>query len=295
MIPKILHYCFGMAAAGGGKPWSLIHYACLKSAVERIKPTEVFLYCEFEPTGPWWDLSRELVKVERIQAPREIFGNPVAHFAHRADIVRLEKLLDLGGIYLDSDVFVHKAFDDLLGHRTVLGRQVVKQKDLGLCNAVILAEPQASFLKRWHSEYRSFRSTGHDIYWDEHSVQLPNKLSKQFPGEVTVLPPSAFFWPTFEPADLALIFASPNPIDLSPAYATHLWESLAWEPYLEHLTPRRVRSTDSNFHGWVKPLVASLPDDYGAPTIRSRFARSLRRLKRRVGSAAPAWLPRAKH
>jgi hypothetical protein len=284
-----------MAAAGGGKPWSLIHYACLKSAVERIKPTEVFLYCEFEPTGPWWDLSRELVKVERIQAPREIFGNPVAHFAHRADIVRLEKLLDLGGIYLDSDVFVHKAFDDLLGHRTVLGRQVVKQKDLGLCNAVILAEPQASFLKRWHSEYRTFRSTGHDIYWDEHSVQLPNKLSKQFPGEVTVLPPSAFFWPTFEPADLALIFASPNPIDLSPAYATHLWESLAWEPYLEHLTPRRVRSTDSNFHGWVKPLVASLPDDYGAPTIRSRFARSLRRLKRRVGSAAPSWLPRAKH
>jgi hypothetical protein len=295
MIPKILHYCFGMAAAGGGKPWSLIHYACLKSAVERIKPTEVFLYCEFEPTGPWWDLSRELVKVERIQAPREIFGNPVAHFAHRADIVRLEKLLDLGGIYLDADVFVHKAFDDLLGHRTVLGRQVVKQKDLGLCNAVILAEPQASFLKRWLSEYRSFRSTGHDIYWDEHSVQLPNKLSKQFPGEVTVLPPSAFFWPTFEPADLALIFASPNPIDLSPAYATHLWESLAWEPYLEHLTPRRVRSTDSNFHGWVKPLVASLPDDYGAPTIRSRFARSLRRLKRRVGSAAPSWLPRAKH
>jgi hypothetical protein len=295
MIPKILHYCFGMSAGGGGKPWSLVHYACLKSAVERIKPTEVFLYCEFEPTGPWWDLSRELVKVERIQAPREIFGNPVAHFAHRADIVRLEKLLGLGGIYLDADVFVHKPFDDLLGHRTVLGRQVVNQKDLGLCNAVILAEPQASFLKRWHSEYRSFRSTGHDIYWDEHSVQLPNKLSKQFPGEVTVLPPFAFFWPTFEPADLALIFASRNPIDLSPAYATHLWESLAWERYLEHLTPRRVRSTDSNFHRWVQPLIASLPDDYGAPSIRSRFARSLRGLKRRVGSAAPSWLRRAKH
>jgi len=222
MVPKILHYCFGFSAGGGGKPWSLVHYACLKSAVERIKPTEVLLYCEFEPTGPWWNLSRELVKVERIQAPREIFGNPVAHFAHRADIVRLEKLLGRGGIYLDADVFVHKAFDDLLGHRTVLGRQVVNQKDLGLCNAVILAEPQAPFLKRWHSEYRSFRSSGSDIYWDEHSVQVPKKLSQQFPNEVTVLPPGAFFWPTFEEADLTLIFNSSKPIDLSPAYATHL-------------------------------------------------------------------------
>ena len=294
MVPKILHYCFGFAAGGGGKPWSLVHYACLKSAVERIKPTRVFFYCEFEPTGPWWDLSRELVTIERIKAPREIFGNPVAHFAHRADIVRLEKLLGRGGIYLDADVFVHKPFDDLLGHATVLGRQVVNQKDLGLCNAVILAEPQAPFLKRWHSEYRTFRSNGHDIYWDEHSVQLPNNLSKQFPNEVTVLPPFAFFWPTFEQADLELIFESPKPIDLSPVYATHLWESLAWERYLEHLTPRRVRSSDSNFHRWVRPMIASLPDDYGAPTMRSRVALSLRKLKRRVRSAAPSWLIRTK-
>ena len=294
MVPKILHYCFGFSAGGGGKPWSLVHYACLKSAVERIKPTKVSFYCEFEPTGPWWDLSRELVTIERIKAPREIFGNPVAHFAHRADIVRLEKLLDRGGIYLDADVFVHKPFDDLLGHATVLGRQVVNQKDLGLCNAVILAEPQAPFLKRWHSEYRTFRSNGHDSYWDEHSVQLPNNLSKQFPNEVTVLPPFAFFWPTFEPADLELIFESPKPIDLSPVYATHLWESLAWERYLEHLTPGRVRSLHSNFHTWVRPLIASLPDDYGAPTIRSRFARSLRTLKGHVRSAAPSWLRSAK-
>ena len=170
----------------------------------------------------------------------------------------------------------------------MLGRQVVNQKDLGLCNAVILAEPQASFLKRWHSEYRSFRSNGHDIYWDEHSVQLPNKLSKQFPDEVTVLPPFAFFWPTFDDADLALIFDSPKPIDLSPAYATHLWESLAWERYLEHLTPGRVRVYwIAIFTRWVRPMIAALPDDYGAATISSRFARSLRRLKRRVRSVAP--------
>jgi len=294
MIPKLLHYCFGMSSDAGGKPWSLVHYACLRSAIEHIRPKEVFFYCEHEPTGPWWELSRGNVTVERVKAPREIFGNLVVHFAHRADIVRLEKLLSRGGIYLDADVFVHTTFDQLLEHATVLGRQVVDEKDLGLCNAVILAEAQAPFLRRWHSEYRSFRSKGHDIYWDEHSVQLPYQLSKQFPDEITVLPPFAFFWPTFKKADLALIYDSSASIDLSRAYATHLWESLAWEPYLEHLTPRRVRSVDSNFHRWVRPMIASLPDDYGAPTVTARFARGVRHLKRRVRSAMPLWAARLK-
>jgi hypothetical protein len=126
-------------------------------------------------------------------------------------------------------------------------------------------------------------------------VQVPNNLSKEFPDEVTVLSPYTFFWPTFEQTDLALIFDSPTPIDLSPAYATHLWESIAWERYLEHLTPGRVRSNDSNFHRWIRPLIESLPDDYGAPTIKSRFARGFRRLKTRVGSAAPTWLKRNQH
>ena len=288
MIPKIVHYCFGMSAGSGGKPWSLIHYACLKSAAERLKPDQIFLYCEHEPSGPWWELSKGLVTVERIIAPREIFGNPVAHFAHRADIIRLEMLIKKGGIYLDADVFVHRSFDDLLQNTTVLGRQVVNDKDLGLCNAVILAEPQAPFLKKWHSEYRSFRSKGRDIYWDEHSVQLPNRLSKEFPDQIKVLSPFAFFWPTFTEADIRLIFNSPQPIDLSRAYATHLWESIAWESYLEHLTPGRVRAVDSNFHRWIKPFVESLPDLYGAPSVGSRISRGLRRAKRRVRALVPS-------
>ncbi len=285
MIPKLLHYCFGMAPGGGGKPWSLVHYVCLRSAVERINPTDTYFYCEHEPSGPWWELSRHLVTVERIKGPREIFGNPVVHYAHRADIVRLEKLLGRGGIYLDADVFVRKPFDDLLAHSTVLGRQVVGGNEQGLCNAVMLAEPQAPFLQRWYSEYRSFRSNGNDNYWGEHSVEVPLRLSGQFPEEITRLSHLAFFWPTFTPEDLALMFGSSTPIDLSKAYATHLWETIAWERFLEHLTPRRVRNIDSNFHLWIRPMLASLPDDYGAPSAAARLGRSVRRLRRRVRAA----------
>lgn len=285
MIPKALHYCFNLSSNDHGKPWSLVHYACLRSAVERIRPTDVFFYCEHEPTGPWWELTRGIVSLEQIHAPREIFGNPLLHVAHCADVVRLEKLLSKGGIYLDIDVFVHDTFDRLLGHAAVLGEQVADGAVVGLGNSVILAEAGAPFLKRWYSEYHSFRSKGNDIYWDEHSVRVPYRLSRQFPSEITILPHFAFFWPTYKPEDLSLIFDTSAPIDVSRAYATHLWETPAWEEYLEHLTPGRVREVDTNFHRWARPIVAALPDNYGAPTVAARLNCGIRRLKRRVRSA----------
>lgn len=294
MIPKVLHYCFGMSPDFGGKPWSLVHYACVKSAIERLKPTDALFYCEYEPTGPWWELTRSMVTVEKVRAPREIFGNPLMHGAHQADVLRLEKLLSLGGIYLDADVFVHSSFDSLLGNATVLGEERVEGTVVGLCNAVILAESGAPFLERWHSEYRWFRSKGHDNYWDEHSVRLPYQLSKSFPGEVTILPHSAFFWPTFTEKGLARIYNSAETIDLSGVYATHLWESPAWERYLEHLTPRRVRARHTNFHQWVRPIIERLPDDYGAPALADRLGRGIRQVRRRARSMNQMWLNRSR-
>lgn len=294
LIPKVLHYCFGMSHDFGGKPWSMVHYACVKSAIERIKPSNVLFYCEYEPTGPWWDRTRTMVTVEKVQAPREVFGNPILHGAHRADVLRLEKLSRAGGIYLDADVFVHRSFDPLLKHATVLGEERVDGNVVGLCNAVILAQPGAPFLEKWHSEYRRFRSRGNDDYWDEHSVRIPYQLSKKYPKEVTVLSHSAFFWPTFTENDLSRIYECVEPIDLSRAYATHLWESPAWGRYMEHLTPGRVRSVHSNFHYWIRPMIEGLPNNYGAPAFPARVANGVRRARRRARSIVHRWIAASK-
>jgi hypothetical protein len=295
MIPKTLHYIFGLAPDSGGKPWSLVHYVCVRSAIERIKPRDVFFYCEYEPKGPWWELTRKLVDLQAIKAPREIFGNPLIHPAHRADVVRLERLIGSGGIYLDADVFVHRSFDHLLSNSTVLGKQVLDSVDFGLCNAVILSEPQSPFLRRWYSEYRTFRSRGRDEFWDEHSVRVPLRLARQFPNELTVMPYRAFFWPTFQSDDIKLMFASPTAADIGNTLATHLWESVVWERYLEFLTPGRVRSIESNFHRWARPFVASLPDSLGQPGIRDRFLLAARATKRRIRDVTPAWAVQLKH
>ena len=44
-----------------------------------------------------------------VSPPEEIFNNKLNHFAHKADIVRLQKLIEHGGIYLDIDVWTNKS------------------------------------------------------------------------------------------------------------------------------------------------------------------------------------------
>jgi hypothetical protein len=205
-------------------------------------------------------------------------------------VVRLQKLIAHGGIYLDADVLVQRSFDDLLDHQTVLGQEG-QNAELGLANAVILAEPQSPFLCRWLEEYRSFRGE----IWNEHSVQLPKKLAHAHPSEITVLPPTAFFWPLWTEEHLDWIFASNRPIPIDQTYANHLWEGFAWK-YLEDLTPQRVRSVDTNFHRWARPLIDGLPDGYGAPTFGRRLQKQSKRALKKARSLklrAENWLSAA--
>jgi hypothetical protein len=262
-IPRIVHYVYGLSADFGGKPWSLVHYACVKSAIRWIRPDAIHFHYQFEPSGPWWDLTRPLLTPIKVEGPDKIFGNPLLHYAHRADVLRLATLIEHGGIYLDVDVLVQRSFDDLLHHRVVLGQEG-QGGDIGLGNAVILAEPKARFLQRWLETYRCFRSQGRDAFWNEHSVQVPFQLARQFPEEIEVLSHRAFFWPLWSDEHLRAIFASAEPIGMQETYANHLWATLAWT-FMEGLTPGAVRGRDTNFHRWIEPYLADLPDDFGAP------------------------------
>jgi hypothetical protein len=274
-IPKVLHYCFGLAPDFGGKPWSLVHYVCVKSAIRNIRPDEVRFYYQYEPSGPWWDQTKPLLTLVPITAPKEIFGRPLLHPAHQADVVRLEKLITSGGIYLDADVFVHSDFDALLDHHAILGREGIGPLG-GLANAVILAEPAAKFLTRWYEEYKRFRGKGRSEYWSEHSVQLPARLAAEHPDEITILPFTALYWPLWNNDHLEWIFDSTDDIPNNATLANHLWESAAWR-YLEDLTPGDVRRINTNFHLWARPYLEGLPDDFGRS---GSFRPAMKRLKR---------------
>jgi len=249
-----------MAPDFGGKAWGLSHFVSVSSAITKIKPTEAQIYYEYEPNNEWWAETKKLIDTVKITAPVSIFGNPLDHPAHRADVVRLEKLKDKGGIYLDCDVIVHKSFDGLLNNKFVLGAEG-RGARWGTANAVILSERGSEFLNIWYDEYASFRGSC-EKYWNEHSVQLPLFLSNRNKDLVHIADYRAFFWPLWNKRHIEWIFNSIKPCTSEHTYAVHLWDGKSFE-YTKNLTPGDVRRQETNFHHWARPYLEGLSDDFG--------------------------------
>ena len=70
------------------------------------------------------------------------------HYAHKADIVRLLAINLVGGVYLDIDTITQKPFENLRRHSFTMGVQAGGSVAAsGLCNAVLIGQPGATFLE----------------------------------------------------------------------------------------------------------------------------------------------------
>jgi len=268
MIPNILHFVFGMAPDFGGKPFSLVHYLSVKSAVELNKPSAAFFHYQYEPEGEWWKKAKSLLTLNKIAAPDSFMGRPLFHVAHKADVVRLQGLKETGGIYLDLDTISVKPLTELLHHSFAIGqelrpvyvpknwRQLIKYKlglikvssknSTGLCNAVLLSEKNSDFVNLWLNEYKTFRSKGRDKYWNEHSVLVPERLTVIHPDKITQLSPYAFHFPLYDKAGLKSMFEEIR--EFREAYLHHLWESFSWDKYLSKLTVEDIMNRDTTYN-----------------------------------------------
>ncbi|KAK8864262.1 hypothetical protein IAR55_001508 [Kwoniella newhampshirensis] len=271
-IPNIVHYVYGLASEPQ-PDFPYFAYLAMRSAMTVLRPDRVLFHCIHEPKGYWWDRvkawegwdddetgmkkgSLEVVKARDVQwigSDRR----PVRHFAHKADIIRLEVLLEYGGIYLDIDTFILRPFADhsLLLHDTVLGMEARglsfihglasddEMEPKGLCNAVIIARKDAEFLQRWLASYEGFR----EDKWTEHSVEMPWTLAKMYPTSVTVLSERAFFWPLWTDDHIHAVYETKEyDFEKSGQLAYHAWESKA-RPYLSKLDPSTINIIDTSF------------------------------------------------
>jgi Glycosyltransferase sugar-binding region containing DXD motif len=268
MIPNILHFVFGMAPDFGGKPFSLVHYLSVKSAVELNKPTAAIFHYQYEPQGEWWEKAKPLLTLHKMVAPVSFMGRSLYHVAHKADVVRLQALKETGGIYLDLDTISVKPLTDLLNHSFAIGQELkpkyvprnwrqrfkyklglIKESSTnatGLCNAVLLSEKNCEFVNLWLDEYKTFRSTGRDKYWNEHSVLIPEKLAATQPEKITQLGPYAFHYPLYDAPGLRSMFEEVK--EFPEAHLHHLWESFSWEQYLSELTAEKIMTEKTTYN-----------------------------------------------
>ena len=214
-IPNIIHYCFGLKPQT--EPFLYVYYLSILSATIINKPEKIYFYYHYEPYGKWWDMIKNSLELEHTLLPLKIGAKNINKIAHMADIIRINKLYERGGIYFDIDTISYNSYHSLLDNDCVMG----EEGNYGLCNAIMLSKPKSEFLKLWIDQYEKyFKPDG----WNEASVLLPKLLADDNPNLITVVGEECFFQPTFRYVDD--IFKNNRNINKN-LITLHLWESIS--------------------------------------------------------------------
>lgn len=161
MIPKIIHYCWF-----GRGPMPKVVTWCIESWKRKCPDYEIKLWNE------------DNFDVNSVPFVQQAYA--MKKWAFVADYVRIYALYHEGGIYLDSDEYVIKNFDNLLNNRVVSSHEYYpgmyeqirenidfstnlgKGKDkwinnagLSLCAAPLLSEPHHPFIKECLDYYHT--------------------------------------------------------------------------------------------------------------------------------------------
>ncbi|KAI7892479.1 uncharacterized protein EV154DRAFT_418551 [Mucor mucedo] len=246
-IPKIVHFVYGLRDPE--PTLDLIHYTAIKAAHDILKPEKILFHYHHLPVGDNFERARHMLTLRQVPMVTSVFNQPVSHYAHRADVVRLQVLEEFGGIYLDLDLISLKPVDHLLDKEFIMAQEGVGGS-IGLCNAMIMARPHSRFIQRWFSTYASFDSAD----WNYHSVVLPGKLAPFFPKEITVLNHTAFFWPLWDSDGLRTLYLEKS-YDFSGNLGTHIWESASNKNLMKDVTEKVIMEIDNSLYCQLRPFL----------------------------------------
>ncbi|MDA7496602.1 glycosyltransferase [Akkermansiaceae bacterium] len=182
-IPKIIHYCwFGR----GRKPKDTVRYI-----------------------DGWKTLMPDYQVIEWNEDNFDVHVCPYVKqaydskkFAFVSDYARGHALYEMGGIYLDTDVEVLKAFDDLLGHRSLWGFEAGNYIATSTIGTIPRHEMIKTYLDQYHT--RTFlkpdetpdQTTNVQVItklWEQQGVLLNNE--RQTAGDDNLILPQECFSP----------------------------------------------------------------------------------------------------
>jgi hypothetical protein len=269
-IPNVVHFVWGPK---GAATFPFMFYLAIKTALVTLRPREVKIhYTYLDTTSKWFKLLEPHVTLEHHDPTSylERFAAQGSYdwdVAHMADVLRLTVLLEQGGIYLDSDVFVVRPLDVLRrGHRdVVMGHEGGNRR--GQTNAVILAKAGAPFLARWLDRYADFD----DAAWNYHSVILPKEMAEEHPEEVCAVAPSVFYWPSWthvaadwmhqrldseETAEVERTLDENEGALFADQLAVHAWSHAAAK-YLRRMDLRTIATENTRFNLMMRRVLAA--------------------------------------
>src|SRR5262249_44901279 len=235
-IPNQFHFVFGLKEQR--EPFHLVFYLCLESCIRINNPERIFFYYHYEPHGRYWDLIKPKVTLIKVELPEPVlkfnYKDRLVNrykYAHHSDFIRLEKVVEAGGIYADMDtIFVNRIPDELYKKSFVLGMEqdvyCARSERLkhSLCNAFIMSERDSEFGRLWIAEM----GKAFDGSWSNHSCLLPQRLSETHPHLIHVEPSKSFYKHMWSREGLHTLLEGCDR-DFTGVISMHLWNHLWWE------------------------------------------------------------------
>ncbi len=249
-IPNIIHMMYFTGETS--RPFGYVNYLTIKIAYELQKPDIIYFYYNREPeNNPYWERMKKYVSMVQMEPPTEYDGISLSGYPqYWADVVRLQKIYEHGGIYLDTDSMMLKPFHELMKGECVIAGRIEDMLTPGktdndfVANCVLMAKPKARFIKLWLD--RLAEGLRMNI-WAWHAVNLPVILYKEHPDWAGILPASQFLpfdFHNYEILDEAqgdAVFEK-----YKDCYMFHLWETI-WRPELDKIDDISLLNGNSGF------------------------------------------------
>jgi glycosyltransferase involved in cell wall biosynthesis len=275
-VPPVAHFVFGLREQT--EPFHVVHYLAIESCRRLLQPERIYLHHKHLPYGPYWDRIRPHLTLRPVDlvpevedAPRDELRVPQRYqYAHHADFVRLDALIETGGVYADIDtIFVRPFPADLFDHPFVLGREYAVHDELtgalrpSTCNALLMAEPGSAFARTWRAEMAGAMNGT----WSNHTGFLAEELTRRMPDAVHVVGPETFF--PFPPDTDGIAALLEDDMDTGEALSIHLWSHLWWERERQDfsavsaadLTEDRLRASSSTYARLARPFLPDVAAD----------------------------------
>jgi len=232
------------------REFSYVNYLTVKRASEVQKPDAIFMYYNHElENNAHWQAIKPYVTLVKIEPPTEFEGAPLHGWPqYQADVIRLQKLYEQGGIYLDTDSILLRPLDEFMVDKVVLSGSVtgftpeVREGVDSISAGVMLAAPKSEFFRIWLERLANGLAKN---VWGWHAVNLPAEIAKEHPELLKLLSQQAFtpfdfldkwVWDTENVA--------PNMARFDDPYAAHMWDSV-WVEELKKVDAEYLKSVDN--------------------------------------------------
>lgn len=174
IVPNTVHYVlFAICEIQFG------HFVSILSVLKNQKPDLIYVHTDcYRLSGQYWDRALKLaykvnsnLMVRKVEKPLEVFGKrlsvPNLNW-HAADITRIRVLMEMGGIYLDRDMYLIGPVNLFFKYEMTMdwppGFPYFQA-------GIIIGHRNARFLKLWHDSYRSYDPNT----WAENLIVWPTK------------------------------------------------------------------------------------------------------------------------